>query len=124
MAKRSYKNSTCWLDMRWFFVKDAIFRDKVDLQRVDTKNNVADGFTKPPEKEAHERFITKNHLMSSQQVLFLYDLFAINNCVLMLSVMIAIASPAPGRLRAVAAKSTEGAIWFFGGAPIRCYARK
>jgi hypothetical protein len=40
--------------------------------------------------------------MSSQQVLFLYDLFAINNWVLMLSVKIAIASPAPGRLRAVA----------------------
>mgnify|MGYP006902567477 FL=1 len=43
--------------MRWFFVKYAIFRDKIDLQRVDTKNNVADGFTKPPEKEAHGRFI-------------------------------------------------------------------
>lgn len=57
MAKRSCKNSTRWLDMKWFFIKDAIFRDKIDLRRVDTKNNVADGFTKPLDKEAHEKFI-------------------------------------------------------------------
>jgi hypothetical protein len=43
--------------MRWLFIKDAIFQNKIDLQRVDTNNNVADGFIKPLEKEAHERFI-------------------------------------------------------------------
>ncbi|KUM55394.1 hypothetical protein ACN42_g11892 [Penicillium freii] len=57
MAKKSCKNSTRWLDIKWFFVKDAIFRNKIDLRRVDTKNNVADGFTKPLDKEAHEKFI-------------------------------------------------------------------
>jgi hypothetical protein len=41
MGKRSCKNSTRWLDMRWFFVKDAIFREKINLLRVDTMHNVA-----------------------------------------------------------------------------------
>jgi hypothetical protein len=45
------KNSTRWLDMRWFFVKDAIFREKINLLRVDTKHNIADGFTKALENE-------------------------------------------------------------------------
>lgn len=60
MGKRSCKNSTRWLDMRWFFIKDAIFRDKITcyvltpntmwqmalrkhlrrhLRRTDTKNS-------------------------------------------------------------------------------------
>ncbi|KUM55543.1 hypothetical protein ACN42_g11716 [Penicillium freii] len=57
IAKKSCKNSTRWLDIKWFFVKDAIFRNKIDLRRVDTKNNVANGFTKPLDKEAHKKFI-------------------------------------------------------------------
>ncbi|OQE65453.1 hypothetical protein PENNAL_c0208G09362 [Penicillium nalgiovense] len=57
MAKKACKNSTRWLDMKWFFVKDAIFQNKIDLRRIDTKNNVADGFTKPLDSEAHEKFI-------------------------------------------------------------------
>lgn len=57
MGKRSCKNSTRWLDMRWFFVKDAIFREKINLLRVDTKHNIADGFTKALEKEGHEKFV-------------------------------------------------------------------
>jgi hypothetical protein len=43
--------------MRWFFVKDAIFREKINLLRVDTMHNVADGFTKALDKEAHDRFV-------------------------------------------------------------------
>ena len=57
MGKRSCKNSTRWLDMRWFFVKDAIFREKINLLRVDTMHNVADGFTKALDKEGHDRFV-------------------------------------------------------------------
>ncbi|KAJ9480754.1 hypothetical protein VN97_g12776 [Penicillium thymicola] len=57
MGKKSCKNSTRWLDMKWFFVKDAIFQGKTDLRRVETKSNVADGFTKALDKEAHTRFI-------------------------------------------------------------------
>jgi hypothetical protein len=57
IGKRSCKNSTRWLDIRWFFVKDAIFREKINLLRVDTIHNVADGFTKALDKEAHDRFV-------------------------------------------------------------------
>ncbi|KAJ9481045.1 hypothetical protein VN97_g12463 [Penicillium thymicola] len=57
MGKKSCKNSTRWLDMKWFFVKDAIFQKKIDLRRVETKSNVADGFTKALDKEAHAKFI-------------------------------------------------------------------
>ena len=43
--------------MRWIFIKDAVVQNQIDLHHVDTKNNVAPGFIKPLEKEAHERFI-------------------------------------------------------------------
>ena len=45
------------MKMKWFFVKDAIFQKKIDLRRVETKSNVADGFTKALDGEAHTKFI-------------------------------------------------------------------
>jgi hypothetical protein len=41
------QNSTRWLDMRYFFVKDAAVKDYIDLKRVNSEANVADEFTKP-----------------------------------------------------------------------------
>jgi hypothetical protein len=35
-----------WLTLRYFFVKDAVAQGHVDIKRVDTKKNAADGFTK------------------------------------------------------------------------------
>ncbi|KAG0155971.1 hypothetical protein PDIDSM_3144 [Penicillium digitatum] len=46
-----------WLDLRWFFVKDAVAQGHVDIRRVDTKKNAADGFTKALAKEQFETFV-------------------------------------------------------------------
>jgi hypothetical protein len=56
MAKRSCKDSTRWLDMKWFLIRDVVHQGKVDLPRVDTRKNVADGFTKALDKEEFLQF--------------------------------------------------------------------
>jgi hypothetical protein len=45
--------------IRYFFVKDAAAKGYVDLERVKSKANVADSFTKPLREEAFPRFITQ-----------------------------------------------------------------
>ncbi|KAG0161575.1 hypothetical protein PDIDSM_9109 [Penicillium digitatum] len=51
------KSANRWLDLRWFFVKDAVAQGHVDIRRVDTKKNAADGFTKALAKEPFETFV-------------------------------------------------------------------
>jgi hypothetical protein len=43
--------------MRYFFVKDATAKGYIDLEKVKSKANVADGFTKPLGEEAFPGFI-------------------------------------------------------------------
>jgi len=56
LSKKASKNSTRWLDMRYFFVKDAAAKGLIQLERVHTKNNAADGFTKALGTEAFPAF--------------------------------------------------------------------
>lgn len=44
------KNFVGWPDIRWFFVKEATFLDKINLIRVTTKRNVAGSLTKTLEQ--------------------------------------------------------------------------
>ncbi|KAJ5855316.1 uncharacterized protein N7529_009260 [Penicillium soppii] len=59
LNKKTGRNSTRWLNMRYFFVKDAAAKGYIDLERVESKANVADGFTKPLGEEAFPGFITQ-----------------------------------------------------------------
>jgi hypothetical protein len=45
--------------MRCFFVKDAAAKGYIDLERVESKANEADGFTKPLREEAFPGFIAQ-----------------------------------------------------------------
>lgn len=40
------QNSTPWLDILYFFVRDAVERISTSLHRFNTKENAADGFAK------------------------------------------------------------------------------
>ncbi|KAG0156278.1 hypothetical protein PDIDSM_3455 [Penicillium digitatum] len=57
LTKKGGKSANRWLDLRWFFVKDAVAQGHVDIRRVDTKKNAADGFTKALAKEQFETFV-------------------------------------------------------------------
>ncbi|OGE47011.1 hypothetical protein PENARI_c076G07733, partial [Penicillium arizonense] len=57
LAKKGCKNSTRWLEIRWFFVKIAVARGHIDVKRADTKRNPADGFTKALDPIAFKRFL-------------------------------------------------------------------
>ena len=57
LAKKGCKNSTRWLEIRWFFVKNAVARGHIDVRRADTKRNPADGFTKALDPIAFKRFL-------------------------------------------------------------------
>jgi hypothetical protein len=57
LAKKGCKNSTRWLEIRYFFVKNAVARGKIDVKRVNTKSNPADGFTKALDVLAFKHFI-------------------------------------------------------------------
>ncbi|KAG0157502.1 hypothetical protein PDIDSM_4687 [Penicillium digitatum] len=59
LTKKGGKSANRWLDLRWFFVKDAVAQGHVDIRRVDTKKNAADGFTKALAKEQFEAFVGK-----------------------------------------------------------------
>ncbi|KAJ6049134.1 hypothetical protein N7444_005850 [Penicillium canescens] len=51
------KISTRWLDMRWFFVRDSIHLRKIELQRVDTATNTANGLTKALDRHKFDTFV-------------------------------------------------------------------
>ena len=57
LAKKVGKQSTRWLGMRFFFVKDAAAKGQIVLLRVHTKENVADGFTKALGTDAFPIFV-------------------------------------------------------------------
>ena len=57
LAKKGCKNSTKWLEIIYFFVKNAVARGMIGVKRVDTKRNPADGFTKALDVLAFKRFI-------------------------------------------------------------------
>ncbi|KAJ6094415.1 hypothetical protein N7467_001928 [Penicillium canescens] len=57
LAMKGCKNSTRWLEIRWFFVKNAVARGHIDVKRADTKRNPADGFTKALDPIAFKRFL-------------------------------------------------------------------
>lgn len=57
LAKKGGKSANRWLDLRWFFVKDAVAQGYVEIRRVDTKRNAADGFTKALAKYQFETFV-------------------------------------------------------------------
>jgi hypothetical protein len=56
LAKKGSKNSTRWLEIRYFFVKNAVARGHIDVKRADTKCSPADGFTKALEHIAFKRY--------------------------------------------------------------------
>jgi hypothetical protein len=56
LSKKGGKSANRWLTLRYFFVKDAVAQGHVDIKRVDTKKNAADGFTKALGKEQFETF--------------------------------------------------------------------
>jgi ribonuclease HI len=59
LNKKTGRNSTRWLNMRYSFVKDAAAKGYIDLERVESKANVADGFTKPLGEETFPGLITQ-----------------------------------------------------------------
>lgn len=56
LSKKGGKSANRWLTLRWFFVKDAVAQGHVEIHRVDTKKNIADGFTKALAKDQCEVF--------------------------------------------------------------------
>ncbi|KAJ5876506.1 uncharacterized protein N7529_002090 [Penicillium soppii] len=56
LNKKTGRNSTSWLNMR---LKDAAAKGYIDLERVESKANEADGFTKPLREEAFPGFIAQ-----------------------------------------------------------------
>jgi hypothetical protein len=57
LSKKGGKSANRWLELRYFFVKDAVAQGHVEIKRVDTKMNAADGFTKALGKDQFETFI-------------------------------------------------------------------
>lgn len=57
LSKRGGKSANRWLTLRYFFVRDAVAQGHVNICRVDTKGNVADGFTKALGKDQFKQFI-------------------------------------------------------------------
>ncbi|KAI2695132.1 hypothetical protein CBS147317_7858 [Penicillium roqueforti] len=57
LIKKGGKSATRWLALRWFFVKDAVAQGHINILRVDTKQNAADGFTKALPKEQFRAFL-------------------------------------------------------------------
>ncbi|KAI1833656.1 hypothetical protein DTO006G1_5024 [Penicillium roqueforti] len=57
LTKKGGKSATRWLALRYFFVKDAVAQGHVNILRVDTKQNTADGFTKALSKEQFKNFL-------------------------------------------------------------------
>ncbi|KAI2732949.1 hypothetical protein DTO013E5_10235 [Penicillium roqueforti] len=57
LTKKGGKSATRWLALRWFFVKDAVAQGHINILRVDTKQNAADGFTKALPKEQFRAFL-------------------------------------------------------------------
>lgn len=55
-AQKGSKNSIRWLEIRWFFVKNAVARGHIDVKRADMKRNPADGVTKALEHIAFKRY--------------------------------------------------------------------
>lgn len=51
------RNSTRWLDIRYFFVRDAAAKNSISLHLVNSKENAADGFTKSLGVEMFPRFL-------------------------------------------------------------------
>ncbi|KAJ5462342.1 hypothetical protein N7530_010547 [Penicillium desertorum] len=56
LSKKGGKSANRWLTLRYFFVKDAVAQGNVEIHRVDTKKNAADGFTKALAKDQFEVF--------------------------------------------------------------------
>ncbi|KAJ5393035.1 hypothetical protein N7465_012009 [Penicillium sp. CMV-2018d] len=57
LTKKGGKSANRWLDLHWFFVKDAVAQGYVEILRVDTKGNAADGFTKALARDQFEAFV-------------------------------------------------------------------
>jgi hypothetical protein len=55
--------------MRYFFVKDAAAKRIIDLQRVSSKDNVADGFTKAFCEESFPKFIAQLKMSDGDEVM-------------------------------------------------------
>lgn len=57
LDKKGCRTSNRWLDIKFFFVKGAVGDGKVQISRVDTKSNAADGFTKTLPKDQFNSFV-------------------------------------------------------------------
>lgn len=57
LTKKGGKSATRWLALRYFLVKDAVAQGHVNILRVDTKQNLADGFTKALAMEQFQNFV-------------------------------------------------------------------
>ncbi|OQD97174.1 hypothetical protein PENSOL_c013G07157 [Penicillium solitum] len=56
LSKKGGKSANRWLNLRYFFVKDAVAQGHVEIHRVNTKRNAADGFTKALVKDQFKIF--------------------------------------------------------------------
>lgn len=56
LSKKGGKSANRWLNLRYFFVKDAVAQGHVEIHRVNTKRNAADGFTKALAKDQFKIF--------------------------------------------------------------------
>lgn len=59
LGQKIHRNSTRWLDLRYFFVGDAAAKRRITLHRVDVRDNAANGFTKALGIEVFPKFLTQ-----------------------------------------------------------------
>lgn len=67
---RGYRPITKWLDNRYFFVRDALAKGTIKLNKIDGKSNPADRLTKSLDKIKFNEFkvlIKLKHISSGDQ---------------------------------------------------------
>lgn len=56
LSKKGGKSANRQLNLRYFFIKDTVAQGHVEIHRVNTKRNTADGFTKALAKDQFKIF--------------------------------------------------------------------
>jgi hypothetical protein len=57
VKKDGYNGTTKWLDLHYFFVKEAYKRKNITLKKIDGDQNPADGLTKPLTNKKFREFV-------------------------------------------------------------------